>query len=68
VWNQVARGLVGQQGRVIIESRNSQAGESVKGRLDNYFPVRFDSRLQEGSWASVKITGVGNDFLLAVAS
>ena len=68
VWNQVARGLVGQQGRAIIESRNSQAGESVQGRMDNYFPVRFDSRLQEGSWASVKITGVRNDFLLAVSS
>jgi threonylcarbamoyladenosine tRNA methylthiotransferase MtaB len=67
VWNQVARGLVGQQSRVIIESR-TKVGDSVRGRMDNYFPVRFDSCLKEGAWASVEITGIGGDYLLAVAN
>ncbi len=68
VWHRVAHRQVGETKRVLLENCHAPANRPylVFSRADNYFPVKIkcDSR-PESQWLDVKITGVGENTLLA---
>ena len=65
IWREVASRLVGRKTRVVVESRSREEDRIVRGRMDNYFPVRFESSILPGGWADVTITAVGDNYLFA---
>ena len=66
VWKRVANRFIGKTFRVVIESAvqdlSSGHYRSV-GRSAGYYPVEFESPVKPGSWADVKIIGVGEKTL-----
>ena len=66
VWERVAKRFVGKSLRVVIESAvqdlSSGSYQSV-GRSAGYYPVEFESPGNPGSWADVKIIGIGEKTL-----
>lgn len=67
VWQKAAKEWIGKTLKVVVESSNLDEENGVYriySRSASYFPVQFTCKQTLDSWATVKITGIGENSLL----
>ncbi|MXZ81897.1 MAG: tRNA (N(6)-L-threonylcarbamoyladenosine(37)-C(2))-methylthiotransferase MtaB [Gammaproteobacteria bacterium] len=68
VWRRVARRQLGRIERILVESRDGDSRPGrLSGRMSNYFPVLFEGDAEPGAWQKVRISGIRDSHLEAVA-